>query len=42
MRLAALAARMAQPRKGDKPEALSAEYDALAERLREMKAGSAR
>ena len=42
MRLAALAARMAQPRKGDRPENLSAEYDALAERLRAMKADSAR
>ena len=37
MRLAALAARMSAPRKGDRPEALSDEYDALAARLREMK-----
>ena len=39
MRLAALAGRMAAPRKGDNPEALSAEYDALAAQLREMKRG---
>ena len=37
MRLAALAARMASPRKGDRPEQLSAEYDRLAEALRAMK-----
>ena len=37
MRLAALAARIAAPRKGDRPERLNAEYDALAARLREMK-----
>jgi len=37
MRLAALAGRMAAPRKGDKPEQLSAEYDALAAQLREKK-----
>ena len=37
MRLAALAGRMAAPRKGDRPEQLSAEYDAMAQRLREMK-----
>ena len=37
MRMAALAARMSAPRKGDKPQALSAEYDALAAQLRAMK-----
>ena len=37
MRLAALAARMAQPKKGDRPEALSEEYDQLAEKLRQLK-----
>ncbi len=37
MRMAALAARMAAPKKGDKPEALNAEYDELAEALRQMK-----
>ena len=37
MRLAALAGRMAAPGKGDRPERLSAEYDALAGRLRELK-----
>ncbi|MBR0368071.1 MAG: ABC-F family ATP-binding cassette domain-containing protein [Clostridia bacterium] len=37
MRLAALAARMSAPKKGDKPEALVAEYDELAEELRQMK-----
>ncbi len=39
MRLAALAGRMAAPRKGESPEALGAEYDALAARLRDMKRG---
>ena len=37
MRLAALAGRMAAPKKGERPEALSAEYDRLAAQLREMK-----
>ncbi len=37
MRLAALAARMSAPRKGDRPDQLSAEYDALAQALRERK-----
>ena len=39
MRLADLAARMSAPRKGDRPEALTAEYDALAAQLRAMKGG---
>ncbi|MBR1822033.1 MAG: ABC-F family ATP-binding cassette domain-containing protein, partial [Clostridia bacterium] len=39
MRMAALAARMSAPRKGDSPEALSAEYDRLAEKLRRLKRG---
>lgn len=37
MRLAALAARLSAPKKGDKPDQLSAEYDALAATLRELK-----
>ena len=37
MRMAALAARISAPKKGDHPDQLSAEYDALAERLREIK-----
>ena len=37
MRLAALAARMAAPKKGDAPEALTAEYDRLAAELRRLK-----
>ena len=37
MRLAALAGRMSAPKKGDRPEALSAEYEALSARLRELK-----
>ena len=37
MRMAALAARMSAPQKGDRPDALNAEYQALAERLRELK-----
>ncbi|MDO4865286.1 MAG: ATP-binding cassette domain-containing protein [Clostridia bacterium] len=37
MRMAALAGRMAAPRKGDRPEQLSAEYDALARQLRDLK-----
>ena len=40
MRMAALAGRMAAPAKGDRPEALAAEYDALAARLRELKRGA--
>ena len=40
MRLAALAGRMAAPRKGDNPQALAEEYDALAKELREMKGNS--
>jgi len=37
MRLAALAGRMAAPRKGDNPQALAKEYDALAKELRTLK-----
>ena len=37
MRLAALAGRMAAPRKGDRPEALAEAYDALAAELRDLK-----
>ena len=37
MRLAALAARMAAPRKGDRPEELNAEYERVAEELRILK-----
>ena len=37
MRLAALAARMSAPRKGDQPEELNREYDEVAARLRAMK-----
>jgi len=37
MRLAALAGRMAAPRKGDSPQRLSDEYDALAAQLREAR-----
>ena len=37
MRMAALAARISAPKKGDHPDQLSAEYDALAERLREIR-----
>ena len=37
MRLAALAARMAAPLKGDRPEELDAQYRALAEELRKLK-----
>lgn len=37
MRLAALSARMAAPKKGDRPELLQAEYMEIAEKLREMK-----
>ena len=37
MRLAALAARMAAPRKGDHPDQLNAEYAGIAERLRQLK-----
>lgn len=37
MRLAALAARMSAPRKGDRPEALNAEYERLAAELKRLK-----
>ena len=37
MRLAALAARMAAPKKGDNPQKLAEEYDALAAELRRLK-----
>ena len=37
MRMAALAGRMAAPKKGDDPQALNAEYDDLAARLRLLK-----
>ncbi len=37
MRMAALAARMSAPKKGDSPEKLNAEYDELAEALRQLK-----
>ena len=37
MRLAAIAARMSAPKKGDRPEALNAEYEAAAEELRALK-----
>ena len=37
MRLAALSARMAAPKKGDRPELLQAEYMEIAEKLKEMK-----
>ena len=37
MRMAALAARMSSPKKGDRPDELNAEYEALAARLRERK-----
>ncbi len=37
MRLAALAARMASPRRGDRPDQLNAEYEALADKIRERK-----
>ena len=37
MRLAALSARMAAPKKGDRPELLQAEYLEIAEKLRELK-----
>ncbi len=37
MRLAALSARMAAPKKGDRPELLQAEYMEIAEKLRELK-----
>ncbi len=37
MRLSALAARLAAPKKGDRPDELSAQYDALAEELRQLK-----
>ena len=37
MRLAALSARMAAPKKGDRPELLQAEYMEIAEKLRELR-----
>ena len=37
MRLAALSARMAAPKKGDHPDQLQAEYLDIAAKLREMK-----
>lgn len=37
MRLADLSARMARPKKGDRPDQLNREYEELAEKLREMK-----
>ena len=37
MRMAALSARMAAPKKGDQPEALQAEYMEIAQKLREIK-----
>ena len=37
MRLAAIAARMSAPKKGDSPEALNAEYERVAEELRSVK-----
>ena len=37
MRLAALAARMAAPKKGDHPDQLNAEYAQIAEQLRQLK-----
>ena len=39
MRLAALSGRMAAPKKGDRAEALEAEYQELSRQLREMKQG---
>ncbi len=42
MRMAALAARMSAPKKGDSPEALTAEYDAVAEQLRAIRAEAVR
>jgi hypothetical protein len=37
MRLAALAARMSAPKKGDRPESLRAEYDRTVQELAELK-----
>ena len=37
MRLSALAARLSSPQKGDRPDQLSAQYDALAEELKNLK-----
>lgn len=42
MRLAALAARMSRPQKGDRPERLSAEFDGLSAKLRTLKEPSGR
>ena len=40
MRMAALSARLAAPKKGDRPDLLQEEYMGLAEKLREMKRGT--
>ena len=37
MRMAALAARMSAPKKGDRPDQLQAEYLEIAEKLHELK-----
>lgn len=37
MKLADLAARLSKPKKGDRPDEIGAEYDALAQRIRELK-----
>jgi hypothetical protein len=37
MRMAALAARMSKPRKGDRPDLLNEEYMRLAEQVRKLK-----
>ncbi len=37
MRMAALSARMAAPKKGDRPDQLQEEYLEMAEKLRELK-----
>ena len=37
MRMAALLSRLSAPRKGDHPDQLNAEYDALQEKLKELK-----
>ena len=39
MRMAALAARMARPAKGDRPQEINDEYDRLAEEIRRLKRG---
>ena len=40
MRMAALAARISAPKKGDKPQQMNDEYDRLAEELRRLKQGN--